>query len=220
MAEKYYGEDRENVEKTICANNVLLTRVTYLLLITTGNCKMLTEENLIKLNTRKSTDRRSFFPHKEAPKIVIVLDEKFFVIEKTICGVRRSKSRAQILENEVKKKTKSALVISMQTACSDEWKGRLNPKPRINMAYAKHPYDDKPYIALRKFHDVIMNQKKDEMFYILSNLGAKSIALTETEIWSTDFESPGLLEPELKDVEEMWFLPKSPQVPTQFYSQF
>ena len=173
---------------------------------------MLTEKNLKTINREPSKKAVQTSLKMEVPKFLVVLNDSDFQSSEQISFLMNSShSRADIVEGKIKKRVGSAIAISLQSANSDKWKDRLDPAPKVNAIYAKHPYDDKPYIGLKLFHEVVMNQKLEELFYILSNLGSKSVTWTEAESWTRDYESPGLLEPVLKDADLMWFLPYTPQ---------
>ena len=156
---------------------------------------MLTEENLKSVN-RKLSSQRIGKTSSNLPKFIIVLNDGDFIEERGFFG--SLESEANLLQRKIMRKMGPVLMLSLKDASSSYWKDRLNPRPKVHMIYAKHPFHEY-FIYYKLFHELLLSQKRDDLLYILTNLGAKSVVWNEMKSLSRYNETPGNIEPEQID---------------------
>jgi len=149
----------------------------------------------------------------ELSHFIVILEDVLFDTMVGLLDKDRGLTIAKKLEAKIRRKTGNSMVLSFMESQSKTWSRRFKPAPRPNMIYVRHPFDDERYLGAKQFHDILMIQKREELFKILIALGAKSIEWQEMDTWTRHYEAPEGLTPELNsDLEsECVFLYQSPQ---------
>lgn len=127
-----------------------------------------TEDFLVFLEDKKFTDKSSFF-------------SKDF-----------GSSVAATVRGKIAKKIGSTNVMAISDAKKPGIKRCLIPTAasRLNSIYRAHPIDKTRYILITEFHELILNEKREEFCNLLKSVGCKFISWRKHPEWNKSYLSP------------------------------